>query len=309
MNTGTAAFRDGTPIEISSGVAYVRFTYRKEATNVQIEFGKIATEYEEFVGVTALKNELMNLAHPKDYMLSINPWHGKRLVVDGDSITHDQGGYNYWQFVAAELNGMYVDTTDLESQYANGWKGVGGSRIANESNADNPMYSIVLRYQNLPDDADLVIIAAGTNDWAHSHVDLGDFDSDDTTTFNGALNTLLPGLKLKYKYIPVVMMTPIKRGTVYNKQNEKGLTQEDFVEAMIAKCRQYGVYCLDMYSNCPLNPQIQELNETFFLPSKDSDGNIRYDDSGNVIYDATHPNTEGHKIMGKTVAGFIRTLS
>lgn len=299
------------PLPLPRHARFVRYSYRKAGTNIQIERGTEATEYEEYIGVPVLDNELIGVKMPNDLPYSLNPWSGKRLVVDGDSITHDQGNYNYWQFVAAKLTDMYVDNSDKTTEYANGWKGVGGSRIANDpvESTDDPKYSIVLRYQNLPDDADLVIIAGGTNDWQHGNVELGEFDSTDIHTFNGALNELLLGLKLKYKYIPIVMMTPIKRGSAYNQPNKKGLYQEQFVDAMIAKCKQYGIYCFDMYSNCPLNPQIPELNELFFLPSKNSDGSIKYDEDGNIMYDATHPNTEGHKIMGRTVAGFIRTLS
>ena len=308
INAGTYG---ENPLPIPRHARFVRYSYRTKGTNIQIERGTEATEFEEYIGVPALANELIGVKMPNDLPYSLNPWSGKRLVVDGDSITHDQGNYNYWQFIAAQLTDMRVDISDTTSQYASGWKGVGGSRIANDpvESTDDPKYSIVLRYQNLPDDADLVIIAGGTNDWQHGNVELGDFDSTDNHTFNGALNELLLGLKLKYKYIPIVMMTPIKRGSEYNLPNKKGLYQEQFVDAMIAKCRQYGIYCLDMYSNCPLNPQIPELNETFFLPSKNSDGSIRYDEQGNIMYDATHPNTEGHKIMGRTVAGFIRTLN
>jgi lysophospholipase L1-like esterase len=186
---------------------------------------------------------------------------------------------------------MYLDISNT-NEYASGWKGVGGSRIANENGTSTKSQSLVLRYMDLPDDADLVMIAGGTNDWAHHNVDLGDFDSTDNTTFNGALNILLPGLKAKYPTIPVVMMTPIKRGLIHNQTNNKGLTLEQFVDVIIAKCRQYGVYCLDMYSNCPINPQIPTMKDLLFKEN-----------------DETHPNTEGHKVMGKTVAGFIRTLS
>jgi lysophospholipase L1-like esterase len=88
------------------------------------------------------------------------------------------------------------------------------------------------------------------------------------------------------------MMTPIKRTETHNVENSKGYTLEDFVDAMIKKCRQYGVYCLDMWGTCPINPQIPIMLQMFF----------REDDS-------THPNKAGHEVMGKTVAGFIRTLS
>lgn len=282
------------PLPIPRNIKYVRYSYRKAGVNVQIEQGTEASEYEEYIGVPALDNDLIGVRMPNDLPYSLNPWSGKRLVVDGDSITHDQGYYNYWQFVAAKLTDMYVDNSDITTEYANGWKGVGGSRIANELGANDPKYSIVLRYQNLPDDADIVMIAGGTNDWAHDNVLLGEFDSTDNTTFNGALNVLLPGLKEKYPTIPIVMMTPIKRGT-YGQVNKNGNTQEEFVDALIKKCRQYNVYCLDMWANCPINPNITAMEPLYVKP-----------DGSN---DKTHPNTEGHKIMGKTVAGFIRTLS
>ena len=291
INAGTYG---ENPLPIPRHARFVRYSYRKEGTNIQIERGTEATEYEDYIGVPAIDNNLIGVKMPNDLPYSLNPWSGKRLVVDGDSITHDQDKNDYWQFVAAKLTDMYVDNSDKTTEYANGWKGVGGSRIANELGANDPMYSIVLRYMNLPDEADLVMIAGGTNDWAHDNVLLGDFDSTDDTTFNGALNILLPGLKEKYPTIPVVMMTPIKRGT-YGQLNKNGNTQEEFVEALIKKCRQYNIYCLDMWANCPINPNITAMEQLYVKP----DG----------TNDKTHPNTEGHKIMGKTVAGFIRTLS
>ena len=282
------------PLAIAKNEHYIRFDFGVMSVGMQLERGTEATECEAFVGKTVISPFVLPIRYAKDFDYNINPWCGKRLVVDGDSITHDQGGYAYWQFIAAKLVDMYLDTSDTTSTYANGWKGVGGSTIANDPivYTGDPTYSIVLRYQNLPDDADLVMIAGGTNDWAHGNVDLGDFDSTDNTTFNGALNILLAGLKEKYPTIPVVMMTPIKRGTVWNKKNNKGLTLEQFVDAMKVKCRQYGVYCLDMWGTCPINPQIPTMKELLFNPNDD-----------------THPNAEGHKVMGKTVAGFIRTLN
>lgn len=280
------------PLLVAKNEHYIRLDYGLKSVGMQLERGTEATEYEEFVGKTVVSPLALPIRFPKDFDYNINPWCGKRLVVDGDSITHDQGFYNYWQFIAAKFLDMKLDVSDTTSPYANGWKGVGGSRIANELGANDKSQSIVLRYMDLPNDADLVMIAGGTNDWAHHNVELGDFDSTDNTTFNGALNILLAGLKEKYPTIPVVMMTPIKRGT-YGQTNNKGLTQKQFVDAMIAKCKQYNVYCLDMWSNCPINPNI------------DSMANLLY----NRSVDLVHPNTEGHKVMGRTVAGFIRSIN
>jgi len=284
-------YSDGLIFPVKAFERYVRISFGSTNTEMMVEYGTEITEYEPFVGTPAINAPLYGFRQSNDAYLHLNPWQNKRLIVDGDSITHDQGLHNYWQFVAAEIMEMYIEI-DSSGGYVTGHKGTAGSRIADELGVNDPSQSIVLRYMDLPDEADLVMIAGGTNDWAHSNVDLGDFDSTDTTTFNGALNVLLPGLKAKYPKIPVVMMTPIKRGIVYNAENSKGLTLEQFVDAMIAKCRQYGVYCLDMYSNCPINPQIPAMKELLFNANDD-----------------THPNTEGHKVMGKTVAGFIRTLN
>lgn len=286
------------PVVINRNERFIRFVVSVDFENLQIENNTEITPHEDFIGRTVIHPEVLPFKYNNDTPYYKNVWYGKRLVVDGDSITHDQARYDYWQFVASNILEMNIVTKDENgnslNDYASGWKGVGGSRIANDpvESTNDPTYSIVLRYQNLPDEADIVVINGGTNDWAHGNVDLGDFDSTDNTTFNGALNILLPGLKEKYPNIPVVMMTPIKRG-VYGQLNKKGLTQEQFVNAMIEKCKQYNVYCLDMWSNCPINPNITAMANTLF----DAD------------VDLVHPNTEGHKVMGKTVAGFIRTLN
>jgi lysophospholipase L1-like esterase len=267
------------------------------AETVMLEKGDRKTDYQPYNIILDYKKRL-----PAPMQ---NLWIGKKMVVDGDSITQDASGKNYWQFVASKILGMWLDTSISQGIPANGWRGIGGSTIANEvqaiinagqatpENAGDPKnVGLVCRYMDLPADADLVVIAGGSNDWAHSMIEMGETNSTDDTTFNGALNILLAGLKNKYPTIPVVMMTPIKRGQVHNAPNLKGLTLQQFVDAMIAKCREYGVYCLDMWGTCPINPQIPAMLELLF----------RTDDD-------THPNEAGHEVMGKTVAGFIRALT
>ena len=284
----------GVKITTSSTTKYIRFSVTSEVNNDKLKDfmiikGAYGIEYEpyyEFAKYDPL--------HPA------NPWRGKRLWVDGDSITHAYQS-NFWQFNVAKALDMILDTSVVGlgvEGYADGWKGIGGSTISNEAGNNDPEHSIVLRYMNYPDSGiDLVIIAAGTNDWGHGHTLLGDFDSLDNTTFNGALNILLPALKEKYPTIPVVMMTPIKRG-VYKADNTLGLKLEDFVDALIVKCRQYGIYCCDMYANCPIDPNITSMQNVLFTRT-----------SANGSKDLVHPGPEGHKVMGRTVTGFIRSIS
>ena len=284
----------GVKITTYSTTKYIRFSTTAVENNdalkdLMIIKGTYGIEYEpyyEFAKYDPL--------HPA------NPWRGKRLWVDGDSITHAYTS-DFWQFNVAMALDMILDTSVVglgNEGYADGWKGIGGSTISNEAGKNDPEHSIVLRYMNYPDSGiDLVIIAAGTNDWAHGNTLLGDFDSLDNTTFNGALNILLPALKEKYPTIPVVMMTPIKRG-IYKADNTLGLKLEDFVDALIVKCRQYGIYCCDMYANCPIDPNITSMQNVLFTRTS-ADGSK----------DLVHPGTEGHKVMGRTVTGFIRSIS
>lgn len=284
----------GVKITTSSTTKYIRFSVTSEENNDKLKDfmiikGAYGVEYEpyyEFAKYDPL--------HPA------NPWRGKRLWVDGDSITHAYTS-NFWQFNVAKALDMVIDTSVVGlgvEGYADGWKGIGGSTISNEAGNNDPEHSIVLRYMNYPDNGiDLVIIAAGTNDWGHGNTLLGDFDSLDNTTFNGALNILLPALKEKYPTTPVVMMTPIKRG-VYKADNTLGLKLEDFVDALIVKCRQYGIYCCDMYANCPIDPNITSMQNVLFTRT--------YADGSK---DLVHPGPEGHKVMGRTVTGFIRSIS
>lgn len=214
-------------------------------------------------------------------------FNGKKMVVIGDSITQ---GYTLntnerrWaEQVASMFNMSLVNY------------GIGGSEIAQFKVDDNTYNPMCIRYAEM-DDADLIIVAGGTNDWNHTHTTLGEFGDTSINTFYGALDTICKGLLSKYVGKNIMFITPIKRwhalaeGAEYYNPNSMGYILEQFVNAIKKVCGFYGIPVLDMFNECTLNPIVSSISEAY-------------------IPDGTHPNYEGHKIMARQIAGFISKIA
>ena len=275
-------------IRATTGVSNLESSYL-----VRIDFGAPEVS-NDFTGGDFYPSHRLNLRFIKEYSKTdrAKGYVGKKLSVDGDSITHDLGNTNYWQYVLANNLGMQLNGSSFifeDSEYIIGKQGIGGSRIAvGEENNTKP-YCIVKRYQDLPSDSDVIVIAGGTNDWAHSGVLLGTMEDREIYTFYGALHTLCVGLIEKYPSGQIVFMTPIKRDAL-GMLNEKGNTLEEFANAIIEVCGYYGIPVCDLFHKCAMNPSIPAQQALYF---------------GN---DRTHPNAVGQKKMGDMVSGFIDSL-
>ena len=283
-------------LSVPKNAVMFRCSYRQGSTDVMIEVGDIASEYEEFIPVKKLSNDFLpEYKIPEGVEFLRNLWYGKKLTVDGDSITHDSGRYNYWQYIVK--NNLTMDLLQSESFQCGdgttehvGDRGVAGSRIAYGEEQNDIKYCIGSRYQYLSDDADLVIIAGGTNDWAHDGVVLGTMEDRTNVTFYGALHLLCNGLIAKYPSKQVVFMTPIKRGKL-GFTNKKGNTLEEFANAIIEVCGYYGIPVIDLFHQLCMNPSIQQQNTLYFRENDD-----------------THPNTAGHLRMGNFITGKIKEI-
>lgn len=244
--------------------------------------------YQPYVEAYRLKQDILPIER---YIKSY--FNGKKLVAIGDSITygtHDAGRLTEWgKRVATMLNMTFVNY------------GIGGSEIA-INKANSPYNPMCVRYAEMDDDADLIIVAGGTNDWGHitgspsvanGEYLMGEFGDTEPTTFYGALDTMCKGLLAKYVGKTIVFMTPIKRysalSTPYYNENYRGYTLEDYVNAIKKVCGHYGIPVLDMFNECSLNPIIEPIKTAY-------------------IEDGTHPNSAGHMIMARQIAGFISSL-
>lgn len=203
-------------------------------------------------GIAGLEADIADLTD------KVNPIKGKRFAVLGDSISSLSYTLPVWWQLIAEKYGCSFENY-----------GVSASRIA-VSDSETP--SFIERYAAMDDAVDGVVVVGGTNDaW---YTPIGTFDSADNTTLNGALNEMLPALLNKYPGKPVLFFAPIQREdytegdypvTIADLKTLDVTTAigRDRVNlAIMVKCRQYGVPCVDLYTACGINGN--DANSVYF---------------------------------------------
>ena len=232
-------------------------------------------------GLTSVKDEVEQLKTKVDLMDSLNNhWLNKKANFLGDSITQGIGTTKcYHEFVKERLN------LSISRNY-----GIGGTIIANRE--DNNFLS---RYQTMDDDADLVVVFGGTNDFGH-HTPLGDIESTDDKTFYGSLKALCEGLINKYPGKTIIFITPLNRScdkfpadgcSGGQKQNNEGHTLEDYVKAIKEVVPMYSIPVYDLFSHSNLYP----YNPTII---------------SNYMPDGLHPNVNGHEVIARKISNFIK---
>lgn len=256
----------------------------------QFEEGEIASSYEPFSGYDKLENTKMDYFNIIGMPAStLNYWDGKTLNIIGDSVTYglkpDKSGQvaNPFVKIVAETLGMSLNNY-----------GVSGSTIAINTSDPSERTPIVERYISMSDNADLVIVAAGTNDWQYDWSPLGDMTSRDNVTFYGALHNLCLGLLEKYPAKQVLFMTPIKRSqspyASADAVNANGKTLKEYGGIIKEVCKQYSIPVLDMYSESLINPHLDTQRQL-------------------LVDDGTHPNQLGHEVIARRLAGYLKQLA
>lgn len=183
-------------------------------------------------------------------------WSGKTITVIGDSIS--TGGYP----------GMLGTMT--------------GATIVNNSTSGIKLTTgIVPKVQELTGDSDLIIIFGGTNDYWHKGTSIGTIDSTSSSTYYGALNTILSTLKTNHSESEYLFVFPYDQTFQGNPSStDFGYgTLDDFRAAFIEFCTQNDVNYVD-------------LGETEF-------------DCAQHTGDGVHPNTTGHQIIAEAIYDYI----
>lgn len=166
--------------------------------------------------------------------------------------------------------------------------GIGGTRIARKvTPSEIPEHDLDYcgRFANMDDDADMIFIFGGTNDFGHGDAPIGR-DIDRTPyTFYGALHTLYSGVINKYPTAKICVITPLHRLVEENK-NGKLI---DFVKVVREVAEFYSLPVLDLYANLGINPQVPIMKETY-MP------------------DGLHPNDKGYELLAEKIAAFIRNM-
>lgn len=193
--------------------------------------------------------------------------YGKKIVAIGDSMVqgHSIPKNEGWLSMIANRNGM---------QYVN--YGINGRYMTNK--LYNNQKGVVESYMDMDDDADFIIVFAGTNDANNSSVSMGEDDSSNPAEFKGALNIICQGLLSKYPGKVIVFITPYYRDSRY----------PAYATAIETICGKYGIPVFNNIKNGGIYFQDAKHAELFTLG------------------DNIHLNKAGMEIASYRYEGFLR---
>ena len=205
---------------------------------------------------------------------------GKKINFLGDSITEGVG--------ATDPEAMYVNIVkhDAELSEARNY-GISGTRIARQSNDEGSAYCD--RYKKMDDDADVVVVFGGTNDYGHGEAPIGLSTDRTGDTYYGACHELIRGLIEKYPSATIVVMTPIHRENEDAPSMGNGKPMQLYVDILREVCEKYSVPVLDLWASSGIVPDVPSNKEK-------------------LCPDGLHPCNEGNRIIASRLIGFLRAL-
>ena len=206
---------------------------------------------------------------------------GLKINFLGDSITEGAGSSDREKTCFVALMGSKYGAVCRNY-------GIGGTRIARKTTPSEIAIhdkDYCGRYAEMDDDADMIFVFGGTNDFDHGDAPIGRPTDRTPYTFYGALHTLFTGLINKYPTSKICVITPLHR-LVEENGNGKLI---DFVKTVREVAEFYSLPVLDLYANLGINPQVPVMQETY-MP------------------DGLHPNDKGYEVIAEKVAAFIRAM-
>lgn len=213
----------------------------------------------------------------------------KNVVFLGDSMTvPEQATTAYWS-IFASLTGCNAEKVAQ-----------GGYSFANTGHYGT-LLSLVNANQSKFQNADLVVIFAGANDFGHGCSMGTPFvvdgntktPSTDLATLCGGMHSVIARVKELKPFVPIIAMLPLIAGN-YNtgsyradRLNSDGNSLRDFVDAEKEVYNFYSVPALDLYALSNIDMLLENTNNYW-------------------SNDGLHPNDRAHSIMGKMLFEFVK---
>ena len=204
----------------------------------------------------------------------------------GDSITEGVGASapdkKYTDLVGARLGCRVVNY------------GISGTRIGRQKHtSDRTIRDIDFRTRvNLmEDDADVVFVFGGTNDYGHGTLHLGDPEQFKADTFCSQLQLLIKELLQKYDRDKLCFILPLRRffeeplACKGDGVNELGASLGEYVDAMRKIISVYKIDYIDLYKNGFPKPLTDKGDE--------------------YTKDGLHPNDRGHEFIASCICDYI----
>ncbi|MBR6510137.1 MAG: SGNH/GDSL hydrolase family protein [Clostridia bacterium] len=212
---------------------------------------------------------------------------GLKINFLGDSITEGHG--------ASKPENCYVSKIAEKTGAICRNYGIGGTRIARQikpSKEERYDKYFSSRIDSMDEDADIVAVFGGTNDFGHGDAPIGNINDNTPDTFYGGLNFLYKNLIAKYPDAFIFVITPLHRT---NEENLKGdgskekesLSLREYVKIIreVADC--YSLPVLDLFANSGIYPEIPAHKEKYTV-------------------DGLHPNDFGYEVISKRIIKFIK---
>ncbi len=204
----------------------------------------------------------------------------------GDSITEGGGASCY--------NNCYVKQVEKKTGAVCRNYGIGGTRIARQN---KPSVELIYdqdfcsRIDKMEQDADIISVFGGTNDFGHGDAPIGSIEDKTPDTFYGALHFLYSNLIKKYPNALIFVITPLHRHDENNPKGEgnkesDGLLLREYVKIIREVADFYSLPVLDLFANSGIYPEIEAHKEKYTV-------------------DGLHPNDVGHDIISNMVIKFI----
>lgn len=212
---------------------------------------------------------------------------GTKINFLGDSITEGAGTSSHDKMFTMLIEREYGA---ICQNY-----GIGGTRIARQKTPTEEKWDrdFISRVPEMDNDADIVVVFGGTNDFGHGDAPLGTMDDRTPYTFYGALHCLYTALTEKYPDVPVVILTPLHR---LNEDSPKGDnkpapvgTLKEYVNIIREVAEYYSLPLLDLFKESGLQPKIPVIQQKY-------------------VPDGLHPNDDGNAILAHKIARFLETL-
>lgn len=204
---------------------------------------------------------------------------GKKVNFLGDSITQGVG--------TSGESARYTDVFAREAELAVMRNyGISATRIANQQKVESDIdeLSFCQRFDQMDDDADMVVVFGGTNDYDHGDAPFGTFDDRTPETFCGACHFLMRGLIEKYPDKTIVFMTPLHREKEF-----EGRPLKDYVDIIKETAEYYSIPVVDLFAVAGIQPAL-EVQKKAYCP------------------DGLHPNDAGHKRIAMRLKAYLESL-
>ncbi len=209
---------------------------------------------------------------------------GKKINFLGDSITEGVGA----SCTAKRYTDVFAFLAEV-GEMRN--YGIGGTRIANQQKREISVdtLSFCQRYDEMDEDADVVVVFGGTNDYGHGDAPFGEFGDQTPDTFFGGCHYLMKGLVEKYPDKQIVFMTPMQRSSGYEPKSDRTENLRDYSCALKEVAQYYSIPVLDLFSELGICPDVPVQKE-MFCP------------------DGLHPNDAGHLKLAEKLKKFLELL-